>query len=194
MPIRNRVNPFGELAAVAARGTLMGNRGCLHDARGEIVRASQSRAWITCVTERPGPKRPLLSPGQYTPLFFLDEATALAAGHRPCGECRREALIRFKRAWAIASGAAGPPGVGQIDGTLALQRGRLPDCAEPDLLPEGAMVADAERQAWLRRDGAWCKWSFAGYGPACRLPPGRFKLVTPEATVAAIVAGYRPDL
>ena len=89
MPLQNRVTPGGELIATSARGTLMGNRGILHDDNKEIVRTSRNMMWLICRLEFKGRRRPLMSPGTYTELFFLDEAVALAAGHRPCGECRR---------------------------------------------------------------------------------------------------------
>jgi len=105
MPLRNRVTPFGDLVAVPDRGALMGNRGVLHDDERRIVRFSQGRRWIACLTDVKGRRRPLMTPGRYTELFFLDEATALAAGHRPCWECRRADALRFRDAWARAAGA-----------------------------------------------------------------------------------------
>src|SRR5262245_55986026 len=112
-PLQNRVDPFGALIAVPARGALMGNRGRLHDASRRIVRrvASGYRAWVTCRLEFRGRWRAVMTPGRYTELFFLDEATALAAGHRPCGECRRSDYRRFRTAWL-----AGNPGRGIAPG------------------------------------------------------------------------------
>lgn len=101
-PLRNRVDPFGQIVAHPARGRLMGNRGCLHDGDGNIVRESRNNAWICCLPTWPGVDRNLMSPGAYTELFFHDEATALAAGHRPCGACRPDALAAFKVAWGLA--------------------------------------------------------------------------------------------
>src|SRR3954468_18219668 len=89
LPRQNRVTPFGDIVANPARGTLMGNRGCLHDASGRIVRPFRLTNWIYCLLEFKGRHRQVMSPGRYTELFFLDEATALAAGHRPCAECQR---------------------------------------------------------------------------------------------------------
>ena len=94
MTLQNRVTPFGEIVAVAARGTLMGNRGCLHDSERRIVKSSARVAWVTCRLEWQGMQRQIMAPGKYTELFFLDEATALAAGHRPCFECRRQDALR----------------------------------------------------------------------------------------------------
>src|SRR4051812_48029475 len=100
MPLQNRVNPSGELFRSPARGTLMGNRGgAIHNREQEIVRQYKSRSWIACQLEFKGRRREVMSPGRYTELFFLDEATALAAGHRPCAECRRERFNAFKSAW-----------------------------------------------------------------------------------------------
>ena len=102
MPLQNRVTPFGTLVAVEGRGLLMGNRGRLHDAKRRIVRYAQGRRWIACLTSFRGRRRTVMSPGLYTELFFLDEAVALAAGHRPCAECRRDDYVRFRAAWAGA--------------------------------------------------------------------------------------------
>src|SRR5262249_30593666 len=106
MPLQNRVTPLGELIATCERGTFMGNRGVLHDAGGRIKRAWQLKRWIVCVLQFRGRKRTVRSPGRYTELFFLDEATALAAGHRPCAECRRERFNAFRKAWRSAFTAA----------------------------------------------------------------------------------------
>ncbi|WP_156405389.1 hypothetical protein [Sphingomonas sp. Root710] len=119
-PLRNRVTPFGEIVATPHRGSLMGNRGCLHDDEGNIVRYEhpERSAWISCVLAWPGVRRQLMQPECYTELFFLDEATALAAGHRPCGECRPEQLQAFKEAWARAYGLRRLPRVQAIDAEL----------------------------------------------------------------------------
>src|SRR3982074_3333592 len=99
MPLRNRVTPFGEIVALPGRGTLMGNRGVLHDAQRTIVRDSQVRRWIACRLEFRGRHRAVMSPGSWTELFFLDEAAAFAAGHRPCAECRHADFRNFQAAW-----------------------------------------------------------------------------------------------
>jgi hypothetical protein len=108
MPLQNRVTPFGEIVASETRETLMGNRGCLHDAHRTLSgRRWTTRAWLSCLLSFGGRRRELMRPGTYTELFFLDEATALAAGHRPCAECRREAFRRFVAGWASGAGRAG---------------------------------------------------------------------------------------
>ena len=120
MPLRNRVTPFGELVAIPERGTMLGNRGILHDERREIVRTSHVRRWICCVLEFKGIRRTVMKPRSYTELFFLDEATALAAGHRPCFECRRRAALDFQSAWVKALG--GPAMADDMDRVLSVDR------------------------------------------------------------------------
>ena len=121
MPRQNRVTPDGTLIAVPDRGLFWGNRGSLHDPAGRLVRYSRGRAWAICVLEFKGRRRQLWAPGRLTELFFLDEATGLAAGHRPCGECRYRDYQAFKRAWAGAFGGGGP-GVAEIDARLHADR------------------------------------------------------------------------
>jgi hypothetical protein len=188
---RNRVTPFGEIVATPEYGTLMGNRGCLHDEKGEIVRSSARTAWISCLPRWPGIKRTLMQPGHYTELFFLDEPTALAAGHRPCGSCRPEALRAFKTAWAAAQGLEALPRVAEIDQHLALERGTLVPCDAPDALPDGAMVTrKGSEVAWLRWEGRYWRWSFAGHQSAEALPPIELHLITPASIVAVLAQGY----
>ena len=103
MARQNRVNPFGEIIATPARGTLMGNRGCLHNDQGRIIRPYQSKRWIICQLEFKNRRRQIMAPDKYTELFFLDEATALAAGHRPCAECSRQRFKEFVAAWVEAN-------------------------------------------------------------------------------------------
>src|ERR671931_215963 len=105
MSRQNRVNPFGQIIATPHRGTLMGNRGCLHDDADHPLRQYQVRRWIICVLDFKGRTRRPMPPNHYTSLFFLDEATALAAGHRPCAECQRPGFAEFRRRWADANPA-----------------------------------------------------------------------------------------
>ena len=125
MPRQNRVNPFGEIIATPERGTFMGNRGVLHDDEGRIRRKWQGKRWIVCVLEFRGRKRKVMTPSRYTELFFLDEATALAAGHRPCAECRRERFKSFCCAWQPAHPQKGGsrPSASDIDTCLNAERG-----------------------------------------------------------------------
>lgn len=133
MPRQNRVTPSGEVVATPERGTFLGNRGVLHDAEGRIKRAWQVKRWIVCVLEFRGRRRAVMTPGSYTELFFLDEATALAARHRPCAECRHARFLAFCNAWKLAHPAAAgsPPVAGravdaQVVGTLKPKERRMP--------------------------------------------------------------------
>ncbi|HXW77394.1 MAG TPA: hypothetical protein VEJ20_08300, partial [Candidatus Eremiobacteraceae bacterium] len=104
MPLQNRVTPFGEIVALEGRGLVIGNRGILHDDHRRIVRYSQVRRWIACRLEYKSIRRVIMRPHSWTELFFLDEATALSAGHRPCAECRRDDYRRFRTLWAQCHG------------------------------------------------------------------------------------------
>ena len=203
-PLQNRVTPFGELIAVPARGTLMGNRGRLHDRERRIVRrvVPSYRAWVTCLLEFHGRRRVVMAPDRYTELFFLDEATALAAGHRPCGECRRADYLRFKALWLVANRDRGLGSVvliGAIDRELG--RDRLDRDGRPRTygarlgsLPDGVFVAVPGRaEAFLHWRGRLVPWSPAGYGAgraAC--PDRRVTVLTPRSTCRTIAAGYVP--
>ena len=190
--------------ATSARGTLMGNRGRLHDDERRIVRSVVGgyRAWVTCVLSFKGRRRRVMTPGRYTELFFLDEATALAAGHRPCGECRRADFLRFKQAWARGNpgrGVTATARIGLLD--LELHHDRLapdrhPRTFESDMarLPDGVFLAGADPGAALLvwRGSLWT-WSPAGYVRArARVPRGTVTVLTPRSTVNAIAAGYVP--
>ena len=219
MPRQNRVTPHGELIAVADRGMFWGNRGGLHDPAGRLVRYSRGRAWAICVLEFKGRRRQQWAPNRLTELFFLDEATGLAAGHRPCGECRYRDYQAFKRAWAAAHGG-GVPGVAEIDARLHADRllpvgqrpaGRQPDGRQPDGrlagaevrrtytaelagLPDGTMI-EADGAPFLVHGGGLLAWTPGGYvsSRAAVPPPGlAVTVITPRATVAVLAAGYRP--
>ena len=134
-----------------------------------------------------------MAPRQYTELFFLDEPTALAAGHRPCGSCRFEALKQFKQAWASAHNLAAAPSIKVIDDQLATERGLLAPCPSIELLPDGAMITvSGSKQAWLRSAGHWRQWSFEGYDGPSALPESGVLLITPPSILAALKAGYQP--
>ncbi len=192
-PLQNRVDPFGEFHAVAARGAFLGNRGGqLHRPERTLGRRRwTSRRWIVCLCAFKGRWREVWGAG-YTELFFLDEPTALAAGHRPCFECRREAAKAFL---ALFPGA--PSHVDPMD--AALHRERLDESGRKRLwrarlaaLPDGAFVV-LDRQAHAVRDGRLRPWSFDGYGPPAAYDgAATVDVVTPPSTVAALAAGYRP--
>lgn len=198
MPLRNRVTPFGEIIATEARGTLFGNRGVLHDPDGALRRDWQVRRWIACRLEFKGRHRELLQPNRYTELFLLDEATALAAGHRPCAECRREDYVRFRDAWAHAN-----PGQGSsadaMDRLMHAERvpvgpGRPTFDRTFGNVPDGVMVAEGDR-AMLVVEGGLRAWSPSGYGPATHVAAAtRVRVLTPPSIVRVIEAGYQPAL
>jgi hypothetical protein len=193
-PLPNRCAPDGSLHAVAARGTLMGNRGGrLHRADGTLGAARwRSRAWIACVTAFRGRHRAVWGDG-YTEIFFLDEATALAAGHRPCFECRREDARGFAAAWGRAEGTS-PPRAPDMDRRLHAERMATPERVALAALPAGAIYAEAGR-FFLRTARGARAWSFEGYGPERGVDTAAVvAAVTPRAVRAALAAGYRPML
>ena len=153
VPKQNRVTPFGDIVAVTARGALMGNRGCLHDGAGRIVRRTRLPAWIYCLLEFKGRKRTVMSPGRYTELFFLDEATALAAGHRPCAECQRGRYKEFMQYWGTANAALSGGErllAGRVDAVLQAERlgpdgGKVTFRARLDSEPSGAVTRGSSR-------------------------------------------------
>ena len=197
MPLQNRVTPFGELVAVAARGTLTGNRGCLHDDRRQIRRVFQLTRWIVCLLEFKNRRREIMRPGFYTELFFLDEATALAAGHRPCAECQRDRFHLFRECWATANPdlARFPLRAVALDATLHAER-LNPDrskrtySADAAELPRGVMAADTGGSPFLVLGDTWVPWTPAGYGPAVPLPAGPVPVLTPPSVVRAIAVGF----
>lgn len=208
MPLQNRVNPYGQLVATAARGTLMGNRGCLHDQGDHPRRQYAVRRWIICVFDFKGRQRQPMPPGQYTSLFFLDEATALAAGHRPCAECQRERFNEFCRHWgAINAESTGgsAPSADAIDATLHAerisahfyQRDKVKQTYTEQLehLPDGTMVElDASGKPFLVLGNTLFPWSFEGYGQPIARPATTVKVITPRSTVRTIAQGYAPML
>lgn len=202
MPLQNRVNPFGGLDAVPARGAWLGNRGILHDDRREIVAQWRSKAWITCRLHYPGVHRAVFSPHTWTELFFLDEATAFAAGHRPCAYCRRERYVEFKRVWCAANARrldSPDPRVGVIDAILHRERvartGKVVFHARFGTLPDGAFIVRDGSAHLIWQDRLW-PWSHRGYGrplPAPR-PAARVDVLTPRSIVAMFAAGFEPEV
>jgi hypothetical protein len=195
MPLRNRVTPRSELIAAPARGLVYGNRGCLHDAQGRIRRHSATKRWIACRLEFRGWQRgPMMQPGRFTELFFLDEATAFAAGHRPCALCRREDYNRFGRIWGDLH--PGQAGADAIDAQLDAER-LAPDRrrnrthgGDLDDLPDGAFVA-YDGDAYLVRGRELLLWSPSGYAGRRPLPMGGGEVITPPSLVAVLATGWR---
>jgi hypothetical protein len=199
VPHRNRVDPFGELRAVPDRGLVFGNRGNLHGAGGAVrCRHRDSyRAWIACRLEFKGRKRELLGPGRYTELFFLDDATALAAGHRPCAECRRADYDGYVAAWPQAltgRGRAGPINDALHAERVAADGGQRRHEAAFGGLPDGAFVV-REGEPWLVHGDRLRRWTPGGYAESVPRPAGGTATVaTPPSSVAVLEGGWRPAL
>ncbi|MEC5322710.1 hypothetical protein [Aurantimonas sp. A3-2-R12] len=196
MPLQNRVTPLGEIIADPARGALMGNRGILHDRDRKLGRSRwKHKAWIACVLAFRGRRRTPMTSGR-SELFFLDEATALAAGHRPCAECRRADFNAYREAWRKTHHLAAPPSAKAMDDALHAHRvkPRLRDQvhhtrAAADI-PDGAFVL-VDGDAWLVWKRRLLRWSASGYDRVGELPGGPLTVVTPKPSVDALAAGYR---
>lgn len=193
MPLQNRVTPFSEIVADPARGLFMGNRGSLHDPNRRIVRWRNGRRWIICRTEFKDRQRELMVPGLYTELFFFDEPVALAAGHRPCAECRRDDYDAFRRAIEAAGGPR--LSASQLDEQLDHQR-RIGNRQRRHLVPsaqvpDGAMVA-IDDVAYLVDEGALVEWSSFAYRARRPMPDGSVEMLTPPLTALALRGGYPP--
>jgi hypothetical protein len=205
MPRQNRVTPFGEIVATPERGTILGNRGVLHDAGGRIRRPWRLRRWLLCRLEFKGRHRTVMTPGRWTELFFLDEATGLAAGHRPCCECRRERFLAYRDAWAAGIGCplrADAIRVATIDDRLHAERvgpdrSKVAFTADLDEMPDGVFVTPAGMNgaAHLVLGQELLAWSPGGYTGRRPRPRGEVvSVLTPSSTVEAIRAGYVPEV
>lgn len=205
MPLQNRVNPFGNFIATPAKGTFIGNRGILHDEHGVLTAKRWThKSWVTCSLSfkdyRRNPKE--RKPNEYTELFFLDEATALAAGHRPCGQCRHKDFDRFVDSWAKGNGSSAEISIKVIDTKLhenrvTRSRDQITYPAQIDDLPDGVFIEleSGSETAWL----IWCdqllRWQPDGYKERLQKPVGiTVTVLTPEPTVKTIAAGYRPHV
>ncbi|MFZ3581278.1 hypothetical protein ACOI1H_03780 [Loktanella sp. DJP18] len=198
MPLQNRVLPTQEIVALSARGTLTGNRGILHRDDRTLGRARWThKAWICCTLDWKGLRRRVMTGRTWTELFFLDEATALAAGHRPCARCRRTAYMRFQDAWTAATGERVT--AQQIDAALHAarlapdrrQRRHRADCGK---LPDGTLILWQDRPH-LVRAGAALPWTPDGYGAPADMKKGTEVIVlTPAPLVAVLQAGYAPAM
>jgi hypothetical protein len=180
---QNRVTPLGDLIAVPERGLVYGNRGCLHDAEGRIRRSFQVKRWIACRLEFRGRHRSHpMPPGRYTGLFFLDEATAFAAGHRPCAECRREDYNRFMA-------LAGETRADDLDERLHAERLSPRREAAADELPDGTFVL-VEGEPWLLLGKKILRWTPGGYAEQRARLRGHAIVVTPPSLVRVLRAGW----
>jgi hypothetical protein len=212
MALQNRVTPSGEIIADPARGTVMGNRGCLHDAGDQILRPYQVTRWIICKIDFNGRTRKPMPPGEYTSLFFLDKATALAAGHRPCYQCNWEQANAFADHWMAANplrGVAEPASAHRVDHIDAqLHRERITDAYylgdrrkrvyldRIDSLPDRTFIAlGPELTPFLVYGERLFPWTPQGYSAPIERPTGSTVVVlTPSSTVRALAHGYTPCL
>jgi hypothetical protein len=199
MPLQNRVTPSGDIVAVSDRGLFTGNRGIIHDPSTKTLLRKRwsSPAWLTCVCEFRGRRRQVMGGRSWTELFFLDEATAFAAGHRPCFYCRRDDANRFRAAWEEGNRVASvlAPEIDAVLHRERLDRGskRLHPLPMPmEQLPDGAML-QVGAESYLIAQGRALQWSFAGYRAASNAIADAM-LLTPPSTVRAFAAGYRPVL
>jgi hypothetical protein len=186
MPLQNRVTPLGELIETPARGLVYGNRGCLHDAERRVRRNWEGRRWIACRLEFRGRRRAdPMPPGRYTGLFFLDEATAFAAGHRPCAECRHEDYLRYVDLVGMRAQA--------IDARLHEERLGPRSKSALEELPDGVFVL-RDSDPWLVLGDRILRWTPAGYADRIRRPSGRAEVVTPPTNLHVLASGWSGDV
>lgn len=200
MPYQNRVDPFGLIHAVDDRGTMMGNRGGCFHTKEKVLKSThwKTRQWITCVLEFKDRRRELMGENRYTELFFLDEATALAAGHRPCYECRYPDAKRFREALVKSGVFHYRPKASDLSDAIAgeiqtVLKGKTErEAIMVQDLPDGAMFTTGAR-AYLKWKANAYRWSFSGYGAPEALPEHAVRL-TPHITCQALAHGYLPQL
>jgi hypothetical protein len=184
VPQQNRVTPLGQIVAVPERGLVFGNRGCLHNAEGRIVRRQATRRWIACRLEFKDWRRPAENvPGRYTGLYFLDDATAMAAGHRACSECRRADYVRVRDRLALG-------GADAIDAQLAAERDGSRRRVAVSELPDGAFVL-WDGAPHLVLEDTLRRWTPGGYDPPVPAS-GAHELITPRSLVEVLRAGWEP--
>jgi len=200
--LQNRVNPFGQLIKTPERGAWLGNRGVIHNEDKEIVRPFKIKAWITCVLAFRGRHREIMQPNRWTELFFLDEATAFSAGHRPCFQCRYQDHQRFKEFWLKGNPQYGfdiKTPVSKIDEILQTERiaadkSKVTYQESIKALPNGTFVV-YNHQSFLFKDDYLYAWSSAGYEKGIALPNvNKLQVLTPRSFVNMFKAGYLPQM
>lgn len=205
-PRLNRVDPFGDLYRVRERGLFTGNRGCLVDDSGRVVRHHRGQLWITCVLSYKDWRSRLDEPGHWTPLFFLDDAVALAAGHRPCGLCRRDDYMAYRDAVQVGRGPAERPTATGLNRMLAAERlnrgrglsrggDRKTWTTSTTSIPNGTVVLDESGRPRLAIDGQMLEFTFGGWTDPVAIPSSRdVEVLTPPTSVVALANGFRPTL
>jgi hypothetical protein len=201
-PLQNRVDPFGQLIRTTGRGAWMGNRGLIHNEHQLIIRPFRLKAWITCLLEFKGRRREVMTPNLYTELFFLDEATAFSAGHRPCAECRRADFNRFKAAWVQGNSLymynIKTP-IGEIDEILQRERinpngSKFTYKERLGNLPEGSFIEYNGKPYMIREPNRVIHWTPFGYTDSIKLPlTTEVNVLTPKSIINSFQSGYIPQ-
>jgi hypothetical protein len=199
--LQNRVNPYGQIISTPARGAWFGNRGLLHDNQKNIIRPFKLKAWLICLLDFKGRERQVMAHGQYTELFFFDEATAFAAGHRPCSECRRKDFELFKSFWLQGNPDYGfnkKTPIQEIDRVLHTERlkpdgSKVSFMSNVEDLPDGIFI-EFESQPWLLANKLLYHWTPYGYDKKISLPLAEARVLTPRSTVHAFNGGYIPQM
>jgi hypothetical protein len=204
MPLQNRVNPFGDIVATPERGAWTGNRGVIHNKEKKIVKHHAVKYWITCVLDYKGAQRTVMSPNRWTELFFLDEATAFAAGHRPCGFCRYADFKRFKTLWVAANSAlydvTEQTKMDIIDNYIHQERlhkdgSRQRYKAILSTLPDGTFINLRGEKAHLWYQKRLFEWSFSGYNAVFDCDTNQeVAVLTPLSYVEVFKLGYVPEV
>jgi len=199
MPLQNRVDPWGKLHAVSDKGLFLGNRGIIHNDQKEIIASHKIQGWVTCRLSYKGVSRQIMAPGKYTELFFLDEATAFSAGHRPCAQCRNKRYREFKKLWIEANVkllGERPPTAANIDKIIHHERinkgEKVTYTADCMLLPNGTIV-QINSSAYIIWEKELFKWSFSGYSPSEKEQEIKsVEVLTPKSYVRMYSKGYIP--
>lgn len=205
MPLQNRVTPFSTIIAAPERGAFTGNRGVIHNEHKQIIKHYAVKYWITCTLEYKGKRRELMTPNRWTELFFLDEATAFAAGHRPCGFCRHADYKRFKQLWLQANsatyGLTGNTSIQTIDALihkerLAENKSQKTFTAPLHTLPDGVFIKPAQQpHAFLWLQQQLYQWSFSGYKKVTAIDTSQtVEVLTPASYVEVFRLGYEPKV
>jgi hypothetical protein len=194
MPLQNRVNPYGEICFSQERGNYMGNRGCLHNGDQKIIKHHQLKRWIICLLEFKTYYRKVMIKGRYTELFFWDEATAFAAGHRPCAQCQRSRFTEFRNAWREANEQ---PTLLTEEIDSFLHNERLSEnkiWQSIDELPNGVFV-EFEDKPHLVKDKKLYEWTFGGYSKTETISTEyKLKVLTPDSLVKTFQNGFEPHI
>lgn len=200
--LQNRVDPFGNLIKTEARGSWTGTRGVIHNDQQEIIRTFKLKAWLTCKLEFKGRKRKVMSLDRYTELFFLDEATAFAAGHRPCCECRREDFNKFKSFWLAGNPAYNfdkKTSIQRIDNVIheeRINRNKSKVTFEENIhnIPDGSFIL-LNNEPYIVLGSQFYLWSPFGYRDGIALPNvEKLIVLTPKSIVNTFRAGYLPQI